>query len=183
MLSIDIVKLAEDFDGWDELFVDEGWATPPEYNGPTLVDIWDAANGSYYAHEAHNWDHTDRNRHRQLTQNELIQLKEILENQRDEKHYRLVCRFIKWVLEYGPGELDFNYELYQQGLYEKYFLGEHIDPVDDRLKDISNRIGVHSRIFFEEYYERMLPLYLQSLREIIKTQREPLPLLSRRVNS
>lgn len=27
MLSIDVVKLAEDFDGWDELSVDEGWPT------------------------------------------------------------------------------------------------------------------------------------------------------------
>lgn len=43
MLSIDIVTLAEDFDGWDELFVDEGWPSPPDYDGPTLVNIWDAA--------------------------------------------------------------------------------------------------------------------------------------------
>lgn len=173
MLSIDIVKLAEDFDGWDELFVDEGWPSPPDYDGPTLVNIWNAVFGSYRAEDSEIWGHEDRLSYRRLTKTELIKLKNILENERDQRHFRLVCRFIKWALEFGPGELDFKYELHQQGLYEKYFLGEQIDPVDGHLTDISNRIGVHSRIFFEEYYERMLPLYVQSLREIIKTQREP----------
>ncbi len=175
MLSIDIVKLAEDFDGWDELWVDEGWSKQPDYDGPTVVDIWGAAFGSYYVQDSQNWGHGDNHHHRQLDKNELIKLKDILEIQRDERHYRLVCHFIKWVLKYGPDEMDFNYEFYKKELYESYFLGEDINPVNDRLTDISNRIDVHSRIFLEEYYEKMLPLYVQSLREVIKIQHEPLP--------
>jgi hypothetical protein len=175
MLSIDIVKLAEDFDEWDELWADEGWVTPTNYDGPTVVDIWGSAFGSYQAEESENWGHKDHHSYRQLTKNELKKLREILQTQRNERHYKLVCRFIKWAIEYGPGELDFNYELYRQDLYEIYFLGDDTDLGHDRLMDISDRIGVHSRMFFDNYYESMLPLYVQSLREIIKTQQAPLP--------
>jgi hypothetical protein len=171
MLSIDIVKLAEDFDGWAKLWKSEGWETTPDYDGPTLVDIWGDTNGPYYAHESENWGHGDHLSYRRLTKNELMKLKDILEKEPNEMHYSLVCRFIKWVLKYGPEEPDLKYDLYRQELYEEYFLGEKIDPAADRLTDISNRIDVHSRIFFEEYFEKMLPLYVQSLREIIKTQR------------
>jgi hypothetical protein len=175
MLSIDIVKLAEDFDGWDNLWTDEGWVTPTNYDGPTVVDIWGSAFGSYQAEDSENWGHKDNYSYRQLTKNELKQLREILQTQRNKRHYKLVCRFIKWAIEYGRGELDFRFELYQQELYVSYFLGEDFNPVNDRLTDISNRIEVHGRMFFDNYYESMLPLYVQSLREIIKTQQVPLP--------
>ena len=112
-----------------------------------------------------------------LNEDEKNRLEELLRQQPKSEIYEVVSNFIDWVLRNLPdyGEKYTDFLIYRME-YEYYYLGRKKSKYTDldlenywRSRDPKSRVHFWSRHYHTEYFEKTLPHYVETLRELIET--------------
>ncbi len=168
MLTYETVKLISEFDGWEcpNLHQHKFVESKISY---TTVDKWDGGHikGNY--------------KDKVLNEDEQNQLEELLRQNPKSEIYEVVSNFIQWVLRNLPYEgVDFKDHLIMYMEYEYYYLGRKessyvrgnlptIFKDNDWFGNSVSRVSFWDRHYRKEYFEKTLPHYVETLRELIQT--------------
>ena len=177
MLSTEIVKMVEAFDGWEEpeneRLTYKGWAKDDPYLTEEMKD-------SYYSEIWESWDlynRYDEAYFPRLNLEELEALKAVLTHDTDDKrryrNFRVLSQFVRWILDESDWSSDFEDDYYY-GCNEDYYI-RAVGPYKDfSPEDLSSDPFFMGKVsFFKEYFQKemfknMGPVWLELLREIIK---------------
>lgn len=155
MLSVEIVKLVEEFDGWKH---DLDRLGPNEF-GVKVSEIWEEYLGNGYSVEG------------DLTDHDVGLLYKVLKDTRDSKVFETVKDFILWFIRNFDWDVDCKETLMYLDAYDYFIKGEEIDPSHVAWKRWCES-SKGKLTFYEDYYGRrhvndMFPLYVESLRELL----------------
>lgn len=163
MLTDKTVKLVTEFDGWEYPNLYPQKRTLFE-GGPviTTYESWvsDGVSG-YYPNQVLNLDEQKR-------------LEELLSDNKISKNYEVVSDFIQWVNCNCPTYGDYKDCIVESWEYEYHYLGRRKSsfdgtPFDDDkwLQDPKNRVMFWDRHYKQEYFEKTLPHYVETLRQLL----------------
>lgn len=156
MLNIEIVKLVEEFDGWSFPKFDSLDSYKDE-DGYSLSRLWeDEGLGHYYENDI-------------LSQDEQKSLKELLVTERNEEHFQTVSKYICWVADNLDWQSDHKDNLRFSDEYDHFILGQEIKSEyhSNWCKSSIGRICFFEQYYATKYFEKMLPLYVESLRRLL----------------
>lgn len=162
MLSVEIVKMVEDFDDWkfpnleslsklfensDEACYSEAWLSHNMYN---------MFEEEYFPH---------------LKTHQLESIKKILEFERisndHHKCHSLVSSFVKWYFQYSNWSTDIESELYDYFHPYKYYIEGKI-PYDGFEPNEVEKIEFFKDYNGREYFRQMGPHWLNRFKELIR---------------
>ena len=155
MLNIEIVKLVEEFDGWRCPNIDS--LISIKDGDQSISDLWEEQGiQSYYES-------------RILNQEEQKKLTELLLTDRNENHFRTVSSYIRWVTNNLEWQEDLKDYLRHSDEYDYFILGRELGAGhhSDWCKSSIGRISFFSKYYSDQYFEKMLPLYIESLRRLL----------------
>ena len=166
MLTTETVKLITEFDGWkypnfhQHKFV-EGKCSY------TTLDQWIEGGVTIEPNV--------------LSEDEQNQLEELLRQNPKSEIYEVVSDFIQWVLRNYPNNFNEPKDyLINQMEYEYYYLGRKRSSIgggseptnfenDSWFGNSKSRVGFWDRHYRTEYFEKTLPHYVETLRELLQT--------------
>lgn len=156
MLSVEIVRLVEDFDGWKH---DRDRLVPLYEGGCRVSDIWKEYLGNNYSVDGDLSDH------------EVELLHKILKENRDPEAYETVKDFIVWFIRNFDWDIDCKETLMYLAAYDYFIKGEEIDPSHVAWKQWCESpkgiITFYADYYGRRYVEDMFPHYVGSLRTLI----------------
>lgn len=162
MLSIEIVRIVEEFDGWNSPHI-HGLRVHTN-DGPSASDLWEEAFGYSDGNEIDGLRNCLGNKEQEV-------LKEILKTEKSEEDYAAVSQFIRWILTNYQWDEDAKDCLRHRDEYDYFVLGKQIGPHSKWCETTIGRISFYEKLYQDEYFEKMLPLYVQSIRDIIERHR------------
>lgn len=155
MLSTEIVKLVEEFDGWRH---DRDKLDPREC-GTKVSDIWDEYIGNGYSVGG------------DLTDQEVDSLYAILKETRDPEVFETVKDFILWFIRHFDWNIGGKETLMYLDAYDYFINEEEIDPSHVFWKrwceSSKGKLTFYEDYYGRRYVEDMFPLYVGSLRELL----------------
>ena len=177
MLSTEIVKMVEAFDGWEEpeneRLTYKGWAKDDPYLTEEMKD-------SYYSEIWESWDlynYYDEPYFPRLNLEELEALKAVLmhdtDNKRRYRNFLVLSHLVRWFLDKSA----WSSEVEDEDCYlcnEDYYIRGEGPYSGLSPQDLSNDPFFMDKLsFFGEYFQRemfknMGPVWLERLRNIIK---------------
>jgi hypothetical protein len=155
MLNIEIVKLVEEFDGFRNPNIDSLNSYKEE--GQSISDLWEEQGIQNYYES------------RVLNQEEQKKLTELLLTDRNEDHFRAVSSYIRWATNNLDWQEDLKDCLRHSDEYDHFILGREIGGGchSDWCKSSIGRISFFSKYYSDQYFEKMLPHYIESLRRLL----------------
>jgi len=155
MLSAEIVKMVENFDGWTF----ERNRLVPHECGSKISDIWEEYLGDGYSPMGDLNDH------------EVGLLYEVLKESQDPKIFETVKDFIVWCIRNFDWGVSGKECLMYHDAYDYFIKGEEIDPSHVFWKNWcespKGKISFYEDYFSRRYVEDMFPHYVGSLRTLI----------------
>lgn len=164
MLNIDIVNLVEDYDGWTYPKIDS-LDSYKDKDGYSISRLWqDHGISHYYEGDI-------------LAQDEQERLKELLITERNEGHFQVISKYICWVVDNLDWQSDYKDDLRYCEEYEYFILGKKtLDDFHSNWCESSvGRICFFEQYYSNEYFKKMLPLYVESLRRLLVEASDPAP--------
>lgn len=173
MLRNDIVQIVSEFKWdkfqfsykndpkWNDAVDDEG-ECDGHYEQPTIYDCWVMDDTeSFYSNEG-------------LREDEHNLLKKLLLEKKEEDNYKVVRDYIDFCLENSQSYplSDHKSDLFEWDLHNYVIYGidnNHYFKVCGEVC-LSARLSVFKRHYKREYFEKMLPFYVQSLRQLINEE-------------
>jgi hypothetical protein len=162
MLSVEIVKMVEDFDGWDYPNI-ESLSEPFKNSDESCYSE------TWLSHNMYNMFKEEYFPH--LKTHELECIKEILEFERrfndHHKCHSLVSSFVRWYFRYSNWSTDFESEFYEYWQPYTYYIEGKI-PYDGFKPDEVERIEFFKDYNDREYFRQMGPHWLNRFRKLIR---------------
>lgn len=157
MLSVEIVKLVEDFDGWKH---DRDRLCPHEI-GAKVSEIWEEYLCNGYAFDG------------DLSEHEVELLYEVLKENRNTGAFEVVRDFIVWFIRSFEWDTDCKETLMYIDAYDYFIKGEEIDPSHVAWKQWcespKGMITFYADYYNRRYIDSMFPHYVDSLRTLIRS--------------
>jgi len=169
MLSTEIVKMVEDFNGW-------------EYpNLESLTHAFKNSDEESYSEAWHSYNMYDRfieSYFPRLEKSELKQIQEILQFERkcvnNHKCHSLVSSFIRWYFANSNCVMDIESEYYDYWQPYSYYIDGKI-PYDGFEPDDVEKISFFKDYHNREYFQQMGPHWLNWFRKLIRERENQLP--------
>ena len=156
MLSTEIVKMVEDFDGWKH---DRDRLGPNEI-GAKVSEIW-----GEYIQNSYSVDGD-------LSEDEVELLYEALKENRNPEVFETVRDFIVWFIRNFDWDIDCKETLMYLDAYDYFIKGEEIDPSHVAWKQwcesSKGKIAFYADYYGRRYIDSMFPHYVDSLRTLIR---------------
>ena len=177
MLSVEIVKMVEAFDGWEEpeneRLTYKGWAKD-------LSCLTEEMKGSYYSaiwEERDLYNRYDEAYFPRLNLEELEALKAVLMDDTDDKrryrNFLVLSHLVRWFHEESDWSLDIEDEHYYVCNEDYYIRGEGpysgLSPQDLSIDPFfMDKLSFFRAYLQKEMFKNMGPEWLERLREIIQ---------------